>query len=124
MSEQSEALKQRTFAFSVAVCRTLKLLPRAEPGPTVARQLAKSSTATAANYRAACRGRSHAEFTAKLGVAAEECDETQFWLEFMDASALVSPTVVAPLRAECEELIRILSRSVGTARMNERQSRG
>ena len=85
MSAESEAFKRRTFVFAVGVGRLLKTFSRMEPGPTAQRQLAKSSSSTAANYRAACRGRSHAEFTAKLGISAEECDETMFWLEYAEA---------------------------------------
>jgi len=86
--------------FALDVCDLIKQLPHDEPGPTVKRQLAKSSTGLAFNYRASCRARSHAEFTSKISVVAEEADETQGWLEF--------------------ELSAIMSASVGTARYKER----
>jgi four helix bundle protein len=75
MGEQAELLKSRTMRFALDVCRLIKQLPYEEPGPTVRRQLAKASTSVAFNYRAACRGRSHAEYTAKIGLVAEESDE-------------------------------------------------
>ena len=124
MSAESEAFKRRTFVFAVGVGRLLRTLSRIEPGPTAQRQLAKSSSSTAANYRAACRGRSHAEFTAKLGVSAEECDETMFWLEYAEAGELTESPALKPLIAECGEILAILSKSVGTARRNERDNRG
>jgi len=77
MSEQADLLKARTMRFALDVCALIKHLPHEEPGPTVKRQLAKSSTGLAFNYRASCRARSHAEFTAKIGLVAEEADETQ-----------------------------------------------
>jgi four helix bundle protein len=120
MSEQSEMLKERTMRFALEVCRLLKELPREEPGPTVRRQLAKSSTGLAFNYRASCRGRSHTEFTAKLGIVAEEADESQGWLDFIEAARLIRSTELTRLITESVELTAIFSASVGTARYNER----
>jgi hypothetical protein len=66
VSEQSERLKQRTRRFALDVLELIKLLPRDEPGPTVKRQLTKAATSVDMNYRAACRARSHDEFTHEL----------------------------------------------------------
>ena len=70
----------------------------------------------AANYRAAGRARSRAEFVAKLGVVVEEADETVFWLEMLEESGLVSASKLANLRQEGEELLLIFSASRRTAR--------
>jgi four helix bundle protein len=67
--------------FALDVCAVLREFPREEPAPTAKRQLAKAATSVAFNYRAACRGRSHAEYTAKMGVS-EETGESLGWLEF------------------------------------------
>jgi len=107
--------------FALDACALLKLLPQFEPGPTVRRQLAKSSTGMAFNYRAACRGRSHDEFTAKMGVVAEEADESQGWMEFIDAGKLIVSKEVARLLHEATELAAIFSASVGTARAKQQQ---
>jgi four helix bundle protein len=120
MGEASELLKQRTMRFALAVCELIKLLPAFEPGPTVRRQLAKSATSMAFNYRASCRARSHGEFTAKIGVVAEEADETQGWLEFVEAGNLVQHTELPRLLAESRELTAIFSASAGTARFKQR----
>ena len=88
MSEAAERLKERTMRFALDVCEMIKHLPHAEPGPTARRQLAKAATSVAFNYRASCRARSHAEFTAKIGLVAEEADESQGWLEFIEAANL------------------------------------
>jgi four helix bundle protein len=121
MSEQSEQLKKRTMQFALDVYALIRTLPRDEPGPTVVRQLTKCSTSTAANYRAACRARSHAEFTAKIGLVAEEADESVFWLEFIAGASLTKAKNLPLLEMEARELLQIFSRSVGTARLNEQQ---
>ena len=120
MSEQSELLKKRTMRFALDVCKLLKLLPWDEPGPTVKKQLARAATGTAFNYRAACRGRSHDEFTAKIGVVAEEADESQGWLEFIQESKLIASKELDRLFQEATELSAIFSASVGTARFKQR----
>jgi four helix bundle protein len=120
MSEQAELLKARTMRFALDICGLLKHLPHDEPGPTVKRQLAKSSTGLAFNYRASCRARSHAEFTSKISVVAEEADETQGWLEFIETGKLIALPDVTRLLTEATELSAIMSASVGTARYKER----
>ncbi len=120
MSEISDEMKQRTMRFALDVCALLRDLPEMEPGPTVRRQLAKSSTGLAFNYRASCRARSHAEFTAKTGLVAEEADETQGWLEFIAAARLLANPELARLIEEATALTRIVSAAYGTARYRER----
>jgi four helix bundle protein len=122
MSEAAERLKERTTRFALDVCELIKRLPEAEPGPTVQRQLAKAATSVAFNYRASCRARSHAEFTARIGIVAEEADESQGWLEFIEAAKLVVSTEVTRLVAESHELTAIFSASVGTARYKQRNN--
>jgi four helix bundle protein len=117
MSEQAEVLKARTMRFALDVCGLIRLLPAWEPGPTVCHQLAKASTSVAFNYRASCRARSHAEFTAKIGTVAEESDESLGWLEFIEAAELIAGSADLPrLAAEARGLLAIFSASFGTAR--------
>ena len=123
MSEEAEVLKTRTMRFALDVCALIRGLPAFEPGPTARGQLARSSTSVAFNYRASCRARSHAEFTAKIGVVAEEADESQGWLEFIEAANLIRTKESARLLAEATELCRIFSASLGTAREHERNRR-
>jgi four helix bundle protein len=87
MSEKAEQTKRRTRRLALQVLDLIKLLPAVEPGPTVRYQLVKASTGMEFNYRAACRARTHTEFTAKMGVVAEEADETASWLDFHPGSA-------------------------------------
>jgi four helix bundle protein len=121
MGDISERLKVRTMKCALDACALIRRLPREEPGPTVRRPLAKSSTGLAFNYRAACRARSHAEFTARSGVVAEEADESLGWLEFIDAARLLTSDELSRLIAEARELVAIFSSACGTARRNVRQ---
>jgi len=123
MSEESERLKERTMRFALDVCALIKHLPPSEPGPIVRRQLAKAATSVAFNYRASCRARSHAEFTSKIGLVSEEADESQGWLEFVEAAKLTASSELARLVGESSELVAIFSASVGTARSNQRARR-
>jgi four helix bundle protein len=121
VSKQAEELKARTMRFALDICKLIKGLPTDEPGPTAKRQLAKAATSVALNYRASCRARSHAEFTARIGIVAEESDESQGWLEFIEASGLIEGDELQRLYEESTELSAIFSASVGTARSKRRQ---
>jgi four helix bundle protein len=118
VSQQSEELKRRTKRFAIDVCKLLKIIPYEEPGPTVRKQLAKSATSVAANYRATCRARSRPEFISKLGTVVEETDEALFWLEFARDAKLATNEAVAPLVDEAGQLAAIFAKSLGTARRN------
>ena len=120
MGEQAERLKQRVRRFALAVIALIQRLPSHEPGPTVRQQLAKSATSVDMNYRAACRARSHAEFTAKIGLVAEEADETASWLDLIGEAKLTEAADLEALRAEARQLVAIFSASLGTARRNRR----
>jgi len=91
-------------------------LPRSTAGWAIGKQLIRAGTAVGANYRAACRGRSKAEFAAKLGVVVEEADECGYWLELiMDGELLPCPQV-EPLHQEANELAAIFVASVRTSK--------
>jgi len=120
MSEQAEQLQERTMQFAVDVCELIKLLPAWEPGPTVGHQLAKSSTSVAMNYRSSRRARSHAEFTARTGIVADESDESLAWLEFSQRAKLLDAPELLRLLQEALELRNIFSASAGTARHRQR----
>ena len=123
MGELAEALKKRTMRFALDACALIRQLDREEPGPTVRKQLAKSSTSVALNYRAACRARSHDEYTSKMGLVAEEADESFGWLEFIGEARMLNSKELPRLVAEARELVAIMSASYGTARENQRAGR-
>jgi len=89
MKRHSEASKVRTKEFALRVLRLFRSLPRSEEARILGTQLLRSSTSIGANYRAACRGRSRAEFVAKLGIVLEEADETVFWLELFQEGNII-----------------------------------
>ena len=115
-----ELLKARTTEFAVRVIGLVEVLPRRKAALHIGGQLLRAGTAVGANYRAACRGRSHAEFTAKLSIALEEADESAYWLEVLSASHLMKADMLRPLHQEAEQLVAILAASRKTARDSER----
>jgi len=106
------ALRDRTFHFTVRTVRYNEQLSRQWRAREVGRQLLRSATGLAANYRAACRGRSRREFIARLDVGVEEADETVFWLDLIARTDLVEAASTRDLRDEAGELLAILSRSL------------
>jgi four helix bundle protein len=118
MSEQAEELKRRTKKFALAVITLTRTFPLGELGQTIRGQLVRAGTSVGANYRAACRARSRAEFIAKVGLVEEEADECRFWLEISQEAGLASASTVEPLEQEADELTAIFARSVMTARQS------
>lgn len=108
-------LLDRTKKFALRVFKLVGALPRTIQGKAVAAQLIRSGTSVAANYRAACRARSKAEFSAKLGVVEEEADESAFWLELIIETDLLSAGKVKPLLTEAGEIVAIMASSKKTA---------
>jgi four helix bundle protein len=90
-------------------------LPKSIQGRAIASQLMRSGTSVAANYRAACRARSKAEFIAKLGTVEEEADETAFWLELIIEGSLLTAVQIQPLLTEAGEIVAITAASKKTA---------
>jgi four helix bundle protein len=110
-----EDLLDRTKKFSIRVVRLVAALPNSNLGRRIGDQLLRSETSVGANYRAACRGRSRAEFIAKLGIVEEEADESAYWMELIAKVGLLRSSRVEPLRAEAVELRNIMAKSRITA---------
>ena len=117
---RSADLKARTKQFALRVIKLVDALLRTIQGRAVANQIIRSATSVAANYRAACRARSRAEFIAKIGVVEEEADETAFRLELIIDSALLTQTRVRPLLTEAGELVAIMAASRKSALGNRK----
>lgn len=111
-------LKERTFGFAVRVVRAVEALPKESAAQVIGRQLLRAGTSVGANYRAARRARSRADFIAKLGIVEEECDETVYWIDLLVATGVVKETRIADRRAEASELVAIIVSSIKTARTN------
>lgn len=116
--ERAKQLQDRSKKFAVRIVHAFAVLPKTEAARIIGRQFLRSGTSVAANYRAASRARSRAEFISKLGIVVEEADETLFWLDLLVDSDLVRLEVVESLRVECDELLRIFSSSLATAKSN------
>jgi four helix bundle protein len=120
MGAQAEALKARARQFALDVMRLVDRLPLDESSRYLGRQLLRAANGVGGNYRAACRGRSRAEFAAKIGLVAEEADESAHWLDLLEARQCEPRQSVQKLLAESRELEAIFSASYGTARRNLR----
>jgi 3-hydroxyisobutyrate dehydrogenase len=112
-------LLTRTKAFSLRILKLVDDLPRTMSSRAIGNQLVRSGTAIGANYRAACRARSRAEFTAKLGIVAEEADETVYWLELIRDGKLLPGNKLAELLQEADELTAIFTAGRRTSSKNQ-----
>jgi four helix bundle protein len=116
--DQAKQLQDRTKKFAIRIIKAFARLPKDEAARIIGRQFLRSATSVAANYRAACRARSAADFISKIGVVTEEADETLFWFELLAEGDLVKTQIVEPLMKECQELLKIFSASLATAKRN------
>ena|ERR1035437_7526916 len=112
-------LKSRTKRFAVSIMELADRLPASRSGNAVANQLVRSATSVGANYRAACRARSRAEFISKLCIVFEEADESLFWLELLEERRMASSEKLNPLTQEAIELTAIIAASLKTVRENK-----
>ena len=113
---KAEVLKQRTKRFALRVVALFRALPKTEEARVIGRQVLRSATSVAANYRAVCRARSKAEFVSKTGIVVEEMDETVFWLELLVEAGIVKKEKMENLLHEAEELLAIFAASQKTAK--------
>ncbi len=115
---KTEELRDRTKRFAIRIIRLFRALPRSVEAQVIGKQLLRCGTSVAANYRAACRARSRAEFIARLGIVAEEADESVLWLELLEESNVLSHERLAEIAKEAKELAAIFSASQKTAKGN------
>ena len=122
ISEHTKELMDRTKRFGLQVIKLLGSMPAGRVGRVISDQVLRSGTSVGANYRAACRARSRAEFISKLGIVEEELDETQYWLEVAIEAGLLAATHVRDLFREADELLGIVVASIRTARRSGRKN--
>jgi four helix bundle protein len=116
MATSAEEFKQRTKQFALRAMRLVDALPRRRSADVVGRQLLRSATSVGANYRAACRSRSDAEFVSRLGVVEEEADESAYWMELIVEGNLMDDKRVASLLDEANQIVAMVVSSIKTAR--------
>ena len=110
-------LKQRTKTFALRIIKKSRTIPKSDDaGRVMAKQIIRSGTSVAANYRATCRARSKAEFIAKIGTVEEESDETALWLELLAESGIIAERKLPALLQEANDLTAIMVASRKTAR--------
>lgn len=111
-----ETMKARTKLFAKNIIYLCRRLPNMREGWLIGDQLFRSGTSVGANYRAACRARSKADFISKLGIVLEEADESLFWLEILSELQILKDNHATPLMKEANELISIFASSLNTVK--------
>lgn len=114
-------LKDRSKKFAIRIIRLFRSLPKTEDAKVIGRQILRSGTSVAANYRAVCRARSHVDFIAKMSIVVEEMDETIFWLEILVDAEIMTAARLKELLKESEELMAIFASSLQTAKQNSKR---
>jgi len=109
-----EELKERTKQFAIGVFKIVQTIPKGRGNEVISNQLIRCSSSVAANYRAACKAKSKADFIYKLKIVEEELDESMFWMEFAVDLSLLNDEETQELRAESNVLISIFTASLKT----------
>jgi len=112
----SAAFKARTKKYALRVIKVVQSLPKSSAADVLGRQLLRSGTSVGANYRAACRGKSKADFLNKMKIVEEECDESLYWMELLVEAGLVRASRLNALMAEGDEIIAIVVSAAKTTR--------
>ena len=116
----TDEMKTRTKIFALRIIKLVEALPAGRTADVVGKQLIRSGTSVGANYRAACRAKSNADFIAKMGIVEEEADECVFWLEIIVESNLMKKELVDGLSDEANQIVAMTVSSINTARGHKR----
>jgi four helix bundle protein len=111
-----QELLKRTKTYALRVIKTVQALPRDDISAVLGRQLLRAGTSVGANYRAACRAKSTADFVNKLKIVEEECDESLYWMELLIESGLIQLRRLELLMQESDELLSIFVSAIRTTR--------
>ena len=114
----SAELQQRTKSMVIRIAKLVESLPKNRSANAFGNQLIRSGSSVGANYRAACRAKSRADFINRIKICEEECDESLYWMELLEELGHVKPNRIQPLKKETEEILSILVASAKTARSN------
>ena len=112
--------KRRTMRFGSSVIDLVESMPPKLTAGVLGKQLIRAATSVGANYRAACRAKSPADFVYKLGLVEEEVDESAYWLELIELRSLARSSSLRPLLREADEITAMVVASIQTARGNGR----
>jgi len=117
-----DEMKKRTKQYGLRIIRAVDSLPGTYAARHIGGQLLRAGTSVGAKYRAACRGRSQAEFIAKLGIVEEECDESVYWMELLIEAGIVPEPRLGALMKEGDEILSIVVASMNTPRGGSRST--
>jgi four helix bundle protein len=112
----SNEFKKRTKAFALRVIHLVESLPKSRTASAIGGQLLRAGTSVGANYRAACRARSAADFVPKMGIVEEECDESAYWMELLIEAGIMKEGRISSLLKEAEEVLSMVVSSIKTSR--------
>ncbi len=105
----NDSFRRRTKAFAINIIKFIGNLKKNDELRILCKQLLRSSTSVAANFRAACRARSQAEYFAKLCIVVEEADESLFWLELLEEAELCKTRSTEEMKKECTEILSVMA---------------
>ena len=111
----ADDFKRRTKEFALRIIRLVESLPNTRTASTIGNQLIRCGTSVGANYRAASRARSEADFIAKLGIVEEDADESMFWIELLIETEIVKKERLDSLLQEANEIVAMTVSSINTA---------
>ena len=111
--------KDRTKSLALRVIRLTEALPKRNVADVIGKQLLRSACSIGANYRAACRGRSRVDVTAKLSIVEEETDESLYWMELLVEGGIVSEDKMKDLMSETKEILAMTVASIKTLRYKQ-----
>lgn len=111
-----EEMKRRTKRFALSVIQMVESLPRGRTAEVLGRQLLRAGTSVGANYRAACRAKSTADFISKLGTVEEEADESLYWMELLVEGGFAQEDPLKGLMTEANEIVAIVVSSIKSTR--------
>ena len=111
-----DEMKTRTKKFALRVIKLVESLPKTKTADVIGRQLLRSGTSVGANYRAACRGKSTADFISKLSIVEEEADESMFWMELLIEAEIVKETLLSNLLDEANQILSMIVSTIKTSK--------
>jgi len=114
-----DEFRNRTKAFALRVIRLVRALPKDRTADVISRQLLRCGTSVGANYRAACRAKSRADFVAKMRIVEEECDESLYWMELLIEAGIMEEARLRDLMTEANEILAMVVTSIETARTHK-----
>ena len=120
MNKKESDFKERTKSFALKIIDLVETLPKGKTADVIGRQLLRAGTSVGANYRAACRAKSLADFIAKMGIVEEETDETIYWMELLIKAGLINQNDIDDLLNEAHQLVAMTVASIKTAKKNRK----